>query len=188
MPKLLKRAMADEVKAELDAAPNLLVVGLGAMSADANFELRRRLRTLGARLRVIHNRTSRHALDERRRGLAEFFRGQTALALVPGEEPDMVSVAKALLDAARAKQVELRGGFVDGELLDGKGVELLARSPDKPTLRAMLLGVTLGPARGLAVAIQAVGGGLARCLQARIDQAEEATGGAGGPAAAADET
>lgn len=78
------------------------------------------------------------------------------------------------MEAARKKRIEVRGGYIDGEILDRAGVEALAGSPDKPTLRAMILGAVLGSGRGLAVAIQGVGGGIARCLQARIDESGEA--------------
>lgn len=180
MSKELKRTMAEEVREALDASPNVLVVGLLPMDAEVNGALRNRLREQGANLRVIHNRASRFALDETRAPLGEYFVGQTALALTgtETEEPDFIPVAKLLLEAARAQNVELRGGYVDGELLDKAGVEALATSPDKPTLRAMLCGAILGPARGIAASLQAVGGGLARCLQARIDEqggAEEAS-------------
>ena len=172
MPKELKHSMAAEVKAELDNSPNLLVIGLLAMDAEKNLALRNTLRGQGARLRVIHNRCSRYALDDARKGVGEYFVGQTALALA--EDPEAaIPVAKTLVEAARKKSVEVRGGFVDGEMLDKAGVELLANSPDKHTLRGMLAGVINGPARAIAVSLQAVGGGIARCLQARIDESGE---------------
>jgi len=173
MAKYMKQWMADELRRDLDESPNLLVVGLLPMDAEATVELRSSLRDQGARLRVIHNRTSRFALDEDRQGLAELFVGQTAITLVPGEEPDVITVAKTLVEASKNKWVELRGGFFEGEILDEAGVELLAKTPDKDTLRAMLCGLINGPARGVAVSMQAVAGGLARCLQARVDEAGE---------------
>ena len=173
MAKELKRMMAEEFREELDASPNLLVIGLNPMDAAANVDLRNRLRERGARLRVIQNRTSRHALDEARRPLGDFFGGTTGLTLVPGEDPDMVSVAKTLVEIARQKRIEIRGGLVEGQVLDRPGVEMLALTPDKPTLRAMLLGTLLGPARGIAATLLAVPGGIARCLQARIDKEQE---------------
>ena len=170
MPKELKRQMAAEVKVDFDASPNILVVGLGAMTAEQNFELRNTLRAQGARFRVIHNRASRFALDEARKGLADFFTGQTAVA-VGTEETEFIPVAKSLVDTAKKqKNLELRGGYVDGELFGAEGFKAFANSPDKPTLRAMLLGAINGTARGIATSLNAVGGGLARCLQERIDK------------------
>lgn len=176
MPKELKQLMAAEVREELNRSPNLLVVGLRPMTADVNHALRCRMREQKAHLRMVQNRTSRYALDEARKELSPLFVGQTAIALADDPETDFISVAKALVEAARKKSVELRGGFVDGEVLDKAGFEALANSPDKPTLRAMLCGAILGPARGIAASMQAVGGGIARCIQARIDDSGEAGG------------
>ena len=173
MAKYMKTLMAEDIRTRIEESHNILVVGLLPMDASTNVELRANLRGLGANLRVIHNRTSRHALDERRKALADFFTGQTALTLVPGEEVDPVPVAKTLVEAARKHFLEIRGGFVDGEFLDKAGVEFLAQSPDKNTLRGMLAGVILGPARGIAASLQAVYGGLARCVQAHIDNSGE---------------
>src|SRR5512139_2208184 len=166
----LKQMMADELRRDLEISPNLLVIGLLPMDAAGTFDLRNRLRARGAKLRVVHNRTSRYALDEARKPLGEFFEGATGLTLVPGAEPDMGAVAKALLEIAKQKKIEIRGGFVEGQVLDKGGVELLARSPDKKTLRAMMCGALLGPARGIAALLHAVPAGLARCLQARIEK------------------
>lgn len=173
MAKYLKSLMAEAVKAQIDESPNVLVVGLLPMDNETNYTLRNNLRGMGANLRVIHNRTSRFALDEARQGLADLFSGQTALTLAPGEAVDMAPIAKALVEAAKKKSVEVRGGFVDGEILDKDGVEFLAKLPDKQTMRGMLAGAINGPARGLAATLQAVGGGIARCLQSRIDESGE---------------
>jgi large subunit ribosomal protein L10 len=173
MVQQIKETMAAELAAQLETSPNVLVVGLVATGAGENHALRNTLRTHGARLRVIQNRTSRFALDEARRELGAFFVGPTALTLVDQEDPDMVVIAKTLVEAEKGKRLEVRGGFVDGEVLDRAGVRFLAASPDKPTLRGMLAGVVVGPARGLAVSINGVAAGLARCLQARIDQSPD---------------
>jgi len=162
--------MVDEVKRDLDGASNLLVIGILPMDAAATLDLRNQLRAKGARLRVIHNRISAHALDEARRPLGELFDHTTGLTLVPGEEPDMGSIARTLVEIARKKRIEIRGGFVEGQVLDKGGVELLATTPDKKTLRGMLCGALLGPARGIAAALAAVPAGLARCLNARIEK------------------
>jgi len=172
--KELKRFMADEIRAELESSSNMLVVRLLQLDAVKNSELRTSLRGHGARLRVIHNRATRHALDDARKPVGDLFKGQTALALADDPEA-AIPVAKTLVEAARKnkKGFEIRGGFVDGEILDKAGVEMLAQCPDKHTLRGMLAGTIIGPARAIAVSLQAVGGGLARCIQARVDESAE---------------
>ena len=171
MAKEMKRIMAEDVRADLANSDDLLVISLLQMDAVSNHELRSRLRDQGARLRVIHNRTSRFALDEARQQIADLFSGQTAIALSNRPDVEFAPVAKALVEAANKKMIEVRGGYIDGELLNKADVIALANAPDKPTLRAMLLSAINGPARGLAATLQGVGEGIARCLQARLDQA-----------------
>lgn len=173
MAKFMKDLLASQLRDELVGVDTIFVVSLGSMSAEDNFSLRNELRGMGASLRVIHNRTAKYALDDSRQGLYEYFTGQTALTLVPGEDPDLVNVAKAVVAAAKKKHVLVRGGFVDGEVIDRAGVEFISKSPDKQTLRGMLAGTILAPGRGLAVAMQGLGAGLARCLQARVDEGGE---------------
>ena len=174
MSKELKHMMADAVREDLDRGENVLVLGLLPLNAEDTVTLRNTLRGQGARLRVIHNRTTRHALNEDRQGLSEFFTGQTAIAVGETEETDFIGIAKTLVDAAKKKQIEVRGGYVDGELFAKDGFEALAKSPDKPTLRAMLCGAILGPGRGLATIMNAVGSGMARCVAEHADGAEPA--------------
>ncbi|MCZ6574628.1 MAG: 50S ribosomal protein L10 [Planctomycetota bacterium] len=166
MPRDVKLWMAAEVEGLLESG-DVLVVGLKPMDAQQTHGLRARLREGGARLRMVHNRTSRFALGEKHRALADHFRGQTALAL--GGE--VIALAKVLVEAAQKNLVELRGGFVEGDIVDAADLLDLAAIPDKPTLLGMLLSAVLGSARGLAVSVNGAGAGLARCLQARVDQA-----------------
>ena len=191
MSKDLKYMMADAIKKDLDRSENVLVLGMLPMDAEATVALRNTLRDQGARLRVIHNRTSRHALDEDRKGLGDLFIGQTAIAVSNRDETDFIGLAKTFVAAAKKKHVELRGGFVDGDLFDKTGFEELANCPDKPTLRAMLCGMILGPGRGLAVALSGVASGLARCIDGHVgdagDETAEDAAEAAAPEAAAEE-
>ncbi|MHC4955018.1 MAG: 50S ribosomal protein L10 [Planctomycetota bacterium] len=140
MSKEIKHMMAESVRGDLESSENLLVMGLLPMDAEATVALRTELREQGAKLRVIHNRTTRYALDDARKPLADLFVGQTAIAVAQREETDFIGIAKTLVAAALKKKLEVRGGYVDGEVLDKTGFEELSRCPDKPTLRAMLCG------------------------------------------------
>ena len=126
MPNELKQMMAAELRRDLEGSPNLLVIGLQPMDATGNFELRNKLRAKGARLRVIHNRTSQHALDEARRPLGEFFQGATGLTLVPGAHYDFASGSS--LAAAQASAVVALMLATDRRLDAAQVLRLLART------------------------------------------------------------
>ena len=81
----------------------------------------------------------------------------------------MVSLSKL----AKAGKLNVRGGVLEGNLLNANDAAALANVPDRRTLQAMLLGAISGPARGLVTVLDANQSGLARVLQAHIDQAGE---------------
>ena len=101
MVQEIKQTMAEELRGQLEASPNVLVIGLSAMDAGESHALRSTLRSHGARLRIIRNRTTRFALDEARKDIGAFFVGPTALTFVEHEDPDMVIIAKTLVDAEK---------------------------------------------------------------------------------------
>ena len=126
----------------------------------------------GARLRVIHNRTARVAMD--RLGYADEA-GELAGVLVGpsavvfgGDGP--IPIAKVVKDWQRKfRALKVKAAVADGEVLVGKEALALADMPDLPQLKAMLASALIS-ARGIASSLQAVYGGLARALQARVDQ------------------
>ena len=68
--------------------------------------------------------------------------------------------------------VVVTGGIIEGEALTGAAAAGIADMPDRDTVNAQLATAISGPARSLASIIQAVAGGMARCIQAKIDQGE----------------
>ena len=175
MAKALKRMMVVEYERALDGLDGVIVLDTGPMTVEANQEFRRDLREKagGARLKIIHNRTGRLALGQALFGadsevLHEALRGPSAIAF-GGDGP--IPIAKVLREWKRKfKPLRVKGGVAEGEVLAAGEVDGLADLPDMPQMRGMLLSTVLGPARGIAVSLQAVYGGIARALQARIDQ------------------
>ncbi|MDA1193623.1 MAG: 50S ribosomal protein L10 [Planctomycetota bacterium] len=175
MAKALKHMLASQLGTELEASPaGLMVIDPGGMTVEASMALRKKLRDEagGARLRVLHNRTARVALREQGydgdvEALNAALKGSSAL-VYGGDGP--ISIAKVVREWARKnKTVKVKGAIADGEVLVGPDAETLADMPDLQQLKGMLAGLIIGTARGLAVSLQAVYGGLARCIQARAD-------------------
>ena len=185
MSKIMKRMMTAQFQAELGDATGLLIVDTGPMTVENAEALRADLREKagGARLKIIHNRTARVAIRERwfedgDDDLAPLLKGPTAVAFGGGGP---IPIAKVLKDWRKKwKPLEVKGAVTDGELLPKEDLAGLAEMPDLPQLKAMMLGAILGTPRGIAVSLSAVYGGLARCIQARVDEG-------GGDAAAADD-
>ncbi len=180
MAKALKRMMVAEYESALEGLDGVIVLDTGPMTVEASQAFRRDLREKagGARLKIIHNRTGRLALEHTLFGqdpavLQEVLQGPCAIAY-GGDGP--IPIARVLREWKRKfKPLRVKVGVAEGEILAAGEVDGLADLPDMPQMRGMLLATVLGPARGLASSLQAVYGGIARALQARIDQ----QGGAG---------
>lgn len=168
--KEVKQVIIDEILTRINESPFLLVADYSGMTVPQFEELRKRLKGHGAKFQVAKNTFVRQAANsaEYPEGLAEFLAGQTAV--VTGEN-DVCAVAKELKDFAKEKgKPGIRGGVLDGELLDEAKIKALADLPPMEVLQATLLGVLNQPATMLARVLNEPGSSLARVLQAKADQ------------------
>ncbi len=173
MAKILKQMLASQLLGALSGSDGAVFVDPGPMTVEQTTKLRGVLRTKagGARIRRIHNRTARAAFKGAGwpEKLAAILKGTTAVVYGGEGTP---TIAKALSEWSRTdRKFQVKGAVSEGEFYDAKAVhQTLARLPDKQTMRAMLCQALLAPARGLATALAASGGGLARVTQARLDK------------------
>jgi large subunit ribosomal protein L10 len=150
--------------------------GLGVKDLSA---LRADLRRVDAELRVVKNTLARRAVTEAgAEGLGELLEGPTGLVFC-GTDP--VGPAKALKAFAKDHpELELRGGWLDGAVLDAASALRLADLASREELLAKLAGLMQGALAGMARLLQAPLAHQARLIQALIDR-----GGAADPADAA---
>lgn len=168
--KEVKQVIIDELLEQINESPFLLVAEYGGMTVPQFEDLRKQLKGVGAKFQVAKNSFVRRAANsaEYPEGLAEFLTGQTAV--VTGES-DVCAAAKVLKTFSKsAGKPEIRGGVLDGELLDEAKVSALAELPPMEILQATLLGVLNQPAQQLVRVINEPGSALARVLQAKSDQ------------------
>lgn len=170
MPNLVNTLVSNEYRSLLEGNEGLLVATTGGLTVAESEGLRVQLDKGGARMRTVRNALARRALAERGFEFpADTFVGNVAVFY--GSTEATIHAAKVLTspEVRKAGKVVLRGGVLDGSQLSASDAVLLADTPDKNTLRAQLLGVLQGPARGLASLLNALPSGMARVLQARID-------------------
>ena len=190
MAKTLKTLLTSQLQTELKTTNGCVVLDPGPMTVESAMAFRRELREKagGARLRVIQNRTARHALESAWLGgeneaLRKILRGSTAIVFGGGGP---VPIAKVVVEwRKKAKTVLVKGAVADGEVLGAKDAERLATLPGLPELRGMMVGLLAGGARGLAGTVNGVISGLVRVLQAHVDKAPAEAPAAAAPEAAA---
>lgn len=150
----------EELVAELTTKINESVAGVivdyKGISVLNDTKLRKELREAGIEYRVIKNNIlARAAKEAGYEEMTGVLVGTTAFAI---SKTDPIAAAKILNKYAEGSKGKytLKGGFMEGKVLDAKGVESLAKLPGKPELLTMLCMALNGNIRGLAVALNAV--------------------------------
>jgi large subunit ribosomal protein L10 len=164
-----KEALVEEVAQLLSAAGALYVSDYRGLTVAELTELRGKLRASGATLRVLKNTLTRLAAERAGRAqLLPLLAGPTAVT-VCGDDP--VAPAKTLNDFARTHdELQVRGGLLQGSVLDTAGVRALAMLPPREVLVARVVGGMAAPISGLVNVLQGTVAGFVRALQQIADQ------------------
>ena len=166
-----KSNQVENLKAAAENANALLVVDYrGVTVPDAN-AIRAKLREADGEYsyQVAKNTLAKRAFEGTQFAVGEeLLSGPTAIAFCYDE----VSVlAKALVDYSKDNEkFEIKGGVVDGEIVDIKTIQALAAVPTKPELRGMLAGTLQAPLRNLAGTMYSLLGHLRNALEQRQTQ------------------
>lgn len=145
-------ALAEKMK---NSAAGVLVDYRGITVAD-DTKLRKELREAGVEYAVIKNNILRRAAtDAGLEELTAYTTGTTAFAF---SLEDPIAAAKILNKFAEASKGKytIKGGFMEGKVMDAAGVQAIAALPGKTELLTMLCMALNGNIRGLAVALNAV--------------------------------
>ena len=125
------------------------------LTVEEDTQLRNKFREAGVEYKVIKNTlTLRAAKEVGFDALEPILNGPTALALSMTDE---VAAAKVVADFAKGhEKLEIKGGFLDGKVLELAEVKALAATPNRETLLAKLLGSLNAPISNLARTLQAL--------------------------------
>jgi large subunit ribosomal protein L10 len=143
-----KEAKVSEVQQKFTMSKSVILADYRGLNVMEVTELRKKLREAGVEYRVVKNTlTSRAAKAANIDGLDQFLSGPTALAF--GID-DVVAPAKILADFAKDhKKLELKGGVLEGKVIDLDAVKQLANLPSREVLLGQLAGMLQAPMRGL---------------------------------------
>lgn len=150
-----KQDAVDVVTAKLQNSLSTVVADYRGLNVTQVTELRKQLREAGVEFQVLKNTLLRRAtaaaeLTE----LDEVLTGPTAIAF---SATDAVAPAKILNDFAKKNDaLKLKGGVVEGRVIDADQLKALAELPSRDGLLSMLLSVLQAPMRNFALAVKAV--------------------------------
>lgn len=120
-------------------------IGLTVAEAEA---LRKKIREVGASLRVTKNRIARLALkDTKFEGLTDLFKGPVVMAYAS----DPIAACKACVQFAKENEkLVIVGGALSDKMLTMDEIKELASIPSMDELRAKLIGLLQAPASKVA--------------------------------------
>lgn len=173
--KAIVADLADRLK---NSVTGVLVNYKGINVAD-DTALRKELREAGVKYSVVKNTLLSRACEEAElTGLQTTLEGTTAIAT---SDEDYAAAARILANyAKKSKTFEIKGGYLDGEVVDLATIDSLAKLPTREVLLANVLGAFQAPIASFARAIQAIvdDGGIEACLAKKAGEeapaAEEA--------------
>jgi len=145
MPSMINDLLLKDVKALVEANPSFIVLDPSKLKSHEQLKLRRDLLGAGAKMKVTKVNLLRIAISKDAGAMLE---GKSTVALVGAS--DMIAAAKIVADLEKEQKVSLKGGLMDGQVLDSAGVKKLAAMPGKQTLRGMLVNVLAAPIVGFA--------------------------------------
>lgn len=150
-----KAALVEEIAGKLAQSKSAVVTDYRGLTVAEVTELRKQLREAGIEYRVLKNTLTRLATAKSSMtDLDVYLKGPSAIAF--GIE-DAVTPAKILNGFAnKVKTLEIKGGIVEGKLVDAEGIKELANLPSREGLLSMLLSVLQAPLRNLAYATKQV--------------------------------
>ena len=149
-----KKSIVAGIKDDLANSKATVIVDGRGLTVEEDTALRVALRQAGVKYAVHKNTLVTKAVEGTdMEGLKDFLKGPSAIATAS----DYTAAAKVLTEYAKKyKELTVKGGFCDGQVLDPAGVERLSKIPSKEGLLSMLLSALTGNIRGFAVAVKAV--------------------------------
>jgi large subunit ribosomal protein L10 len=155
-----KSEQVEKLGAELKNVSSMVVATYSKLTVAQDYELRKALRSSGAKYRVIKNTLAERAakgtkVEEALKNLS----GVTSIAYTTG---DPVALAKALAKYAKDNpEFTFKAGMVEGRVISINEIKALATMPSKEEIYSKLLFLLNAPAQRLATAVNAVGRNLA---------------------------
>jgi len=150
-----KKAVVEELAQKLKDAKSIVLADYRGLTVEQDTKLRKALREAGVEYKVIKNSIISFAVrNSDLEGISKYLSGPTAVAM---SATDPVAPSKVLAKFAKDnKQLEIKGGMVEGNIIDVAGVEELASTPSREELLGRLIGSLQGSLYGLAIALNAI--------------------------------
>ncbi|TGN18334.1 50S ribosomal protein L10 [Leptospira idonii] len=159
-----------ELKTRLENKPNFILASYSGLTVEDMSNLRAKLRKEGSEMKVIKNNLFLRALKEssahkdKSIEFGDAYKGPLAAIFSTESLP---AIAKVCKDFAKdKKELEVKTGYMDGQVLDKSGVEAIAGLPSKAELLSQIARGLNAPTTQIASGINQIMASLARAINA----------------------
>ena len=151
----LKQPIVEEISANIAGAQSVVLVDYRGLTVEQDTELRKQLREAGVTYKVYKNTFMTRAFKGTEfEGLAPYLNGPSAVAI---STTDATAPARVLAEfAKKANKLEIKGGVVEGNVYDAKGMDAIASIPSREVLISKLLGSMQSPIANFARVINQI--------------------------------
>lgn len=151
----VKAQQVAEVADKFKNATSAVVADVRGLTVEQSNNLRAELRGEGVELRVIKNKVLVRAAEAADFSeMNDLFAGPSAVAFSNDDAIAPARVLKKYADEIEA--LEIKGGFIDGNIVSIEDINKYASLPDRDGLLSMLLSTLQAPVRNFAYAVKAV--------------------------------
>ncbi len=167
MNRTEKNALVEGLSQRLTEVPLVALADYRGVTVAEISAFRDALRAKGIQYEVVKNNLAKRAIEGTElEGLGDYLKGMTGW-IISGEDPILTAktVREATQELQKAEKFVLKGGFFDGEVLDGKAIDKVADLPTKEELYTMLLGLMQKGPRLVLGVVQAPGRDLVNLLK-----------------------
>lgn len=169
MLRLTKHEQSSRLREALTDVPAFILLDYTGITVSQATDLRNKFREGQCKYQVFKNSVVHYAIQgTRHEPVSSLLTGMTALAYSP---TDPGAAARIARDFAReAKNFKIKGGVIEGTVLDAAGVNSLADMPGPRELKSMFLALLNTPATSFVRVLNAGPQSFLYLLNARKDQ------------------
>ena len=155
-----KVEQVEQLSQELKKVSSLVIATYSKLTVAQDFELRKTLRSSGAKYRVVKNTLAQRAAKGTK--AEEVLKGLSGVTSIAYTEGDPVALAKAISKYAKDNpEFTFKAGVVEGRVISIKEIQALATMPSKEEIYSKLLFLISAAAQRLVTVMNAVGKDLA---------------------------
>jgi large subunit ribosomal protein L10 len=172
MSKYVKGLVQKQLEQAFSGVNEFVVVSIKGINGIDNNVMRGTLRQKNIRLSVVKNTLARNAYKTMGLKVGDgLFSGPCAI--VYGGD-SIVDVANQVLTLAKKlKELEVKGAFLDGQVLDAKGTVAVSKMPSRAELQGRIVRAAMSPGAKVAGAIAAPASNIAGAIKTLIENKEK---------------